>query len=71
MNNEQLYYDTLKRITKYDSVERLRRTAEKAYGLPFEEALEYAYENVISEAERAVRGRRRPGASSAAKNAGL
>lgn len=59
-SNEQLYYDTLKRITKYDSPEWLRRRSEKAYGLEFAEALEYCYENVKSEAERAVRGKRRP-----------
>ena len=59
-SNEQLYYDALKRITHYSSVERLRRGSEKSYGLPFHEALEYAYENVIGEAERAIRGKRRP-----------
>lgn len=59
-SNEQLYYETLKRITRYSSVERLRRGSEKNYGLPFAEALEYAYENVIGEAECAIRGKRRP-----------
>ena len=60
MNSEVVYFDALKRITGYDSLARLRRTAQKLYGLPFEEALEYAYENMKSEAERAIRGKRRP-----------
>lgn len=45
----------LVRITQYDTVERLRRNSEKSYGLPFEEALEMAYENVIGEAANALR----------------
>lgn len=59
-DNELRYYDALKRITEYATVEQLRRGAEKDYGLPFEEALEYAFENIKGEAEAAVRGRRRP-----------
>ena len=59
-NNEQHYFDALKRITLYDSVEWLRRNHEKQYGLPFEEALEYTYENAINEARLAIKGRRRP-----------
>lgn len=60
MNNEQRYFDALKRITVYHSVEQLRRKSEKDYGLNWTEALEYAYQNVIDEARQAVRGRRRP-----------
>ncbi len=59
-SREQTYYDFLKRITKYDSVEKLRRNSEKDYGLPFHEALEYAYENIIHEAKIAVWRRPRP-----------
>ncbi len=58
--NEQRYYDALRRITQYQSVERLRKHSEKDWGLNFEEALESAYENVIDDARRAVKGRRRP-----------
>jgi hypothetical protein len=58
--NELQYFDALKRITKYQSVEKLRRDSEKDWGLSFEEALEYAYENVIAEAHREVKGKRRP-----------
>ena len=59
------YYDALKRIASYDSVERLRKRAEKDYGLSAEEAIEYAYENVKGEAERAIKGKRRPKAPKA------
>jgi hypothetical protein len=54
------YYDTLKRIAAYDTVERLRRRAEKDYGLSFNEALEYAYDSVREEARQAIKGKRRP-----------
>ena len=54
------YYAALKRITLYDNVARLRRDSERRYGLTYEEALEYAYENVKAEAERAIKGRRAP-----------
>lgn len=58
--NEQLYFDALKRISLYQSVERLRRSSQKDWGLEFSEALEMAYENVIEEAKQSVRGKRRP-----------
>ena len=60
MSNEQRYFDALKRISQYESPERLRRNAEKDYGLEGDEAIEMAYENVIHEAKTAVKGRRRP-----------
>lgn len=56
----QVYFDALKRIQQYSTVEQLRRNSERQYGLPFEEALEYAYENLIQEARNATRGQRRP-----------
>ena len=49
-------FDALKRIAAYDSPERLRRTSERDYGLDPDEAIEYAYENVISEAKHATKG---------------
>lgn len=58
--NEQRYFDALKRITLYQSVERLRRHSERDWGVEYPESLEMAYENVISDAERAIRGKRRP-----------
>lgn len=61
MSNEQRYFDALKRISQYDSPERLKKNAWRDYGLDdANEAIEMAYENVIEEAKRAVRGRRRP-----------
>jgi hypothetical protein len=59
-NNELTYFDALKRITKYQSVESLQRRSRGDYGLDSSEAIEYAYENVIQEARNAIRGKRRP-----------
>jgi hypothetical protein len=53
-------YAALKRITKYQTVPQLQRTAGKDYGLEFNEALEYAYENVIQEAKNGIKGVRLP-----------
>jgi hypothetical protein len=44
----------LRRIVSYQSVEKLRRDSEKDWGLNFEEALEMAYKNAISEAKSAL-----------------
>lgn len=60
MNNGERYYDALKRIASYMTPDKLRKCAEGEYGLPFHEALEYAYENILDEARRATYGRRRP-----------
>ena len=48
---EQRYYDALKRIASYTPPEKLHSTSRKEYGLPPSEAIEYAYENVIEEAD--------------------
>jgi len=57
----QRYYDALKHIaTAYASLEEIRRTSERRWGLEYHEALEMAYENIIEDARQAVRGRRRP-----------
>ena len=56
----QKMFDALKRIAKYRSCDQLRRAAEQDYGISAEEAIEYAYENVIEEARRATKGMRRP-----------
>jgi len=53
----ELYlFAALKRITAYQSPDRLRRIADKEYGLAANEAIEMAYENVIEEARSAVKG---------------
>ena len=53
-------YAALRRITKYQTVPQLQRSAGKDYGLEFTEALEYAYENVIQEAKNGIKGVRLP-----------
>jgi hypothetical protein len=58
--NEQRLYAALKRIGAYMDPKKLRRTCEREYGLPYEEALEFAYENVLAEARGATRGMRAP-----------
>lgn len=58
--NEQRYYDALKRITLYQSVEWLRHSPEKEWGIEYPESLEMAYENMKSDAARAIRFKRRP-----------
>ena len=55
------YYDALRHIAKdFMTSDQLRRSAEKLYGLPFDEALEMAYDNMQDIAKRAVAGKRRP-----------
>jgi hypothetical protein len=58
--NEQYYFDTLKRIASYNSPEEIQRHAQKRYGLDGSEAIEYAYDNVLTEARNAIKGMRRP-----------
>ncbi len=65
VNYEERFYVALKRITSYMSPARLRRDAERGYGLDPAEALEMAYENVIEEAKSALRGYRRKRQSAA------
>lgn len=61
-SNEQRYFDVLKRIASYAPPDRLKRDEERGigYGLGSDEVVDMAYENVIEEAKRATRGRRRP-----------
>ena len=56
----QRFYDFLKRITLYQSPDHLRKHSEQEWGLPYGEALESSYENIIEDARRAIRGKRRP-----------
>lgn len=60
MSNETLYYDALKHMAKYKSSDWLRSHAEKEYGLPYEETLEAAYDNLREEIRYVLRGKRRP-----------
>lgn len=62
LEREQRLYDALKRIAAYMAPEKLRNCSQKQYGLEADEAIEYAYENVLSEAKFAIKGMRRPAA---------
>lgn len=53
---EQRLYDALKRITRYENPDRLRKYGEKNYGLSGDECIEMAYENVLQEAANGIRG---------------
>ncbi len=57
---EQKMYAALKRITQYYPPERLRKRAERNYGLDPDECIEMAYENVLMEAKKAIKGMRKP-----------
>lgn len=58
--NEQRYFDTLKRIARgYQTSAQLRRRAGQ-YGLDHVEELEISYENIQQEALNAIKGRHRP-----------
>lgn len=46
---------TLRKIAKhYMTPDQLRRNSEKEYGLDYEEALGYAYENIQQDAKNAI-----------------
>jgi hypothetical protein len=61
MSHETLYYLTLKRIAKhYHKVEWFEKHAANTYGLSPHEALEMAYENIITDAANAIHGKRPP-----------
>lgn len=60
IETEQRLWDALKRITSYMPPEKLEKVCEKKYGLERDEAIEMAYENVLAEAARAIKGVRRP-----------
>jgi hypothetical protein len=45
----------MRRIAAYTPPNKLRRIAEKKYGLPEEEAVEMAYDNVLEEAKSGLR----------------
>lgn len=53
-------YGFIREITLYQSPDLLRRSSQKDWGLGYEEALEYAYENVIGTAKAAIKGVRLP-----------
>jgi hypothetical protein len=60
LERERKLFDALKRITQYDEPDKLKRRAQRDYGLESDEAVEMAYENVLQEAKAGIRGMRRP-----------
>lgn len=60
--SDQKLYDALLRISRYTPPAKLRKSAEREYGLDPDEAIEMAYENVIAEAKAAIKGVRMPAA---------
>jgi hypothetical protein len=61
-NNAHIYFDALKEIGGYMKPAKLRKDAERMYGLEYLEVLEMAYENVLTIAQKATYRHRRPGA---------
>ena len=53
-------YKALKTITQYETPDQLRRSSHKQWGLDYEEALGYAYENIQQTAKDAIKGVRLP-----------
>jgi hypothetical protein len=68
VNYEERFCHALRRIKAYMTTAQLRRHSERKYGLSYEEALEMAYENVLGEAQAALRGYRPPSAIDTAVN---
>ena len=54
------FWVALYTITQYLPPAKLQTQSEKLYGLPPEEAVEYAYENVLALATHAIKGTRKP-----------
>jgi hypothetical protein len=63
-SNEKRYYDALHKIARqYEKSERLLgldEDSDDGYGISGVETLEYSYDNIQAEAERAIHGKRRP-----------
>lgn len=58
-SNEQRYYDALRKIARgYRTSESIIKHGDA--GLDGYETLEYVYDNLQNEAERAIHGKRRP-----------
>jgi hypothetical protein len=60
LSRERRLYNALKRITMYDMPDRLRKRAERDYGLEPHEVIEMAYENVLMEARAAIKRMKAP-----------
>ncbi len=53
-------YEALRRILKYATPDQLRRSSQKDWGLEYEEALGYSYENIQGEARSGLKNVRKP-----------
>ena len=61
LGKQQEMFDALRKIAReYMTPEELRRSADKDYGVSYEEALEMAYENIQLLARNVTHGMRRP-----------
>ena len=54
------FWRALHTISKYMTPRELETKSERVYGLPPDEATEYAYENVLNTAKGAIKGTRKP-----------
>ena len=54
------FWRALHTISKYMPPHQLLTRSERLYGLPPDEATEYAYENVLNTAKGAIKGTRKP-----------
>lgn len=54
------FWLALHTISKYMPPRELETKSERVYGLPPDEATEYAYENVLNTAKGAIKGTRKP-----------
>jgi hypothetical protein len=55
IQNHNKMRNALIEISKYETVDKLRRDSEKEWGIDFDEALEMAYENMQNTAKYAVK----------------
>jgi len=54
------FWHALHTISQYLTPDQLLTRSERLYGLPPEEATEYAYENALETAKAAIKGARKP-----------
>ena len=54
------FWRALHTISKYMTPRELETKSARVYGLPPDEATEYAYENVLNTAKGAIKGTRKP-----------
>ena len=59
-DERDLFWRTLHTISVHMSPRELQTKSERVYGLPPDEATEYAYENVLEAARAAIKGTRKP-----------